>query len=77
MQSKKFKFTVEKKGELIHPNQKPGEVSYGDKFYNYHVYLPHSCDEWVIAYGLKKEKVIKDLKVFILEAQQALSDLEK
>ena len=42
----------------------------------FEVYLPHSCDQWSIAYG-KKDQCIKELQSFIDEAKQALEELNK
>jgi len=41
----------------------------------YTVYLPHSCDEWSIAYDRDKTKAVADLEQFIAEAQDALLEL--
>lgn len=42
------------------------------------VFLPHSCDEWVIAYSRKgdKEEIIKEFERFIKEAQDLLEEIK-
>jgi len=47
---------------------------YGDEDDSWWVYLPHSCDEWVINSGTKEE-CAKELAIFIREAQEALTKL--
>ena len=46
---------------------------------NWHVYLPHQCDEWDIAGesndGVTHEEAINKLTAFIAEATEALSSL--
>ena len=76
MKTKVFEIEVLKKGELSYPESKPKDWSYGIKNDNFEVSLPHSCDNWVISAGQRKDKVISDLKIFIEEAQQALKELE-
>lgn len=40
------------------------------------VYLPHSCDEWVIALG-KHHEAVAELERFIVQAKAALEALKK
>lgn len=42
----------------------------------YSVYLPHSCDEWQIAYG-NKAACVRDLEAFIKEALETLEKLKQ
>lgn len=41
----------------------------------YVVCLPHQCDDWDITGGKDKDGAIKDLELFIKEAQGALLEL--
>ncbi len=42
----------------------------------YCVYLPHSCDEWVITEEVSKENAISELEDFINQARIALDKLK-
>ena len=44
--------------------------------YAYIVYLPHKCDEWMITDNPNKKDAIKDLTLFIKEANEALDKLK-
>lgn len=43
---------------------------------NYVVYLPHSCDEWIITDEPDKEHAIEQMREFIQRAKNALEELE-
>ncbi len=44
--------------------------------YDYIVDLPHNCDEWVITWKPDKDDAVEELKLFIEEAQKALTKLQ-
>lgn len=73
-----YGFEVEAKFKAQYPDYVPAEYP------TFSVWLPHSCDEWIIAgpprydYGrCSREEAIEELQQFIAEAQMALSVLQK
>lgn len=56
-------------------------VDYGEDNKGYQVFLPHQCDDWeIVGANYKpcptKELAVKQMKLFIQRAQEALQKLE-
>lgn len=52
-------------------------ASYAVDDEDYGLFLPHSCDEWVIAAGSDKETVLADARAFRAELDAAIAVLEQ
>ena len=77
-EGKVFRMYLERLGEMGYNSDDPKTKEWGLLKPNgrFEVALPHSCDQWSIAYG-KPEECIKDLESFISEAKDILKILKK
>ncbi len=63
--------------KLARPGAKQWDRPYDSAAWDWVLYLPHSCDEWIIATGPDKAKVLREAERFRAELDSAIARLRE